>query len=194
MCSLLCKRNFVILYLFELFDFKKLVPWYTRRPSEYLPARLLQAPRMKRMWQYSSCVYSVIIQSQLSPAVHCVSWVHLTSRFMYRRDNTAEKCYPFWRWRVSWKQMLKQMLDLFLRANHTIHSLWANFVSTYIYLFIYIYIYIGIKKVDFKISTVIYNATETHNTQQSPCQLQEHVLLPFLYHYMVQSWYVDWKE
>jgi hypothetical protein len=33
----------------------------------------------------------MIIQSQLSPAVHCVSWVHLTMHFMYRRDNTAEK-------------------------------------------------------------------------------------------------------
>jgi hypothetical protein len=31
-------------------------------------------------------LYSLIIRSQQSPAEHCVSWVHLTTRFMYRRD------------------------------------------------------------------------------------------------------------
>jgi hypothetical protein len=51
-----------------------------------VPAWLLQTPRFKSMSQYSSCVFSMIIRSQLSPAVYCVSWVQLTTRFMYRRD------------------------------------------------------------------------------------------------------------
>jgi hypothetical protein len=43
-------------------------------------ARLLGVPKVKGMSQYSSCVYSMIIRSQLTRAVHCASWVHLMTR------------------------------------------------------------------------------------------------------------------
>lgn len=43
-----------------------------------VPSPLLQALKVKSMLQYLSCVYSLIRQSQLSPAVHCVCWVYLT--------------------------------------------------------------------------------------------------------------------
>jgi hypothetical protein len=35
-------------------------------------ARLLQVPRVKSMFQYSACVYCIIIWSQLSLPVHCI--------------------------------------------------------------------------------------------------------------------------
>ena len=39
---------------------------------------ILQSPRFKYMLQYSSCLCSTIIRSQLSPAAHCVYCVRLT--------------------------------------------------------------------------------------------------------------------
>jgi hypothetical protein len=75
--------------------------WYRpRQRSTYshapVPARLLQASRVKSMLQHSY-VYSTVIRSQLSPARDCVSWVHPTACLcMVVTINTAEKCVaPF---------------------------------------------------------------------------------------------------
>jgi hypothetical protein len=47
-----------------------------------VPSRLLQAEYVA---VFAVCVFH-IIRPQLSPAVHCVSRVHLTTRSMYRRE------------------------------------------------------------------------------------------------------------
>jgi hypothetical protein len=47
-----------------------------------LPPRPLQAMRVKSMSRYSSCVCSLLIQLQLSPAVYCMSWLHVAARFI----------------------------------------------------------------------------------------------------------------
>jgi hypothetical protein len=72
-------------------------------------------------------VYSMVTWPQLSPAVHCVSWVRLTTRSVCRRDNSAEK-------RVTpldgdvYVDML-YIFDLFFKKELRImQSLYANFV------------------------------------------------------------------
>jgi hypothetical protein len=55
-----------------------------------VPVWLLQAPRVKSMSQYSSCVYLMNIRSKRAPAVHCMSWVHLT-RYIPSRQITLLK-------------------------------------------------------------------------------------------------------
>lgn len=52
-----------------------------------LPDRLLQARSIEIMLRHLSSVYSMIIEH---PAVHCVSWVHLTTHFIVMSNNTAE--------------------------------------------------------------------------------------------------------
>jgi len=50
--------------------------------------------RVKIMSQYSRCVYS-ITPPQLTPAVLCLSWIHLSVRFI-----VWVECNPIWWWQI----------------------------------------------------------------------------------------------
>jgi hypothetical protein len=97
-----------------------------------VPATLLQARRVNSMTQYS-----VTTWSQLSTAEHCVPWVHLTTRFMYRRDNTAEKWVaPFDDMCISKTNRLRTLVVKIARLNYewiTLLGAWAR-ISFLLYI------------------------------------------------------------
>jgi hypothetical protein len=99
-----------------------------------VPAWVLQVSRVKSILQYSSFMYSVIIRSHLTLAVHCVSWVHLRTLCVSSWQHCWEVCYSIWWWRVSEtlsisRHLLYNIFSLFLTENHAIESLCANFFS-----------------------------------------------------------------
>lgn len=108
--------------------------WHSAYSHAAVAARLLQVMRVKSMPQQSSCVLYIIIQLQLTPTVHFVSWVHLTTHCVLSRQNCWEVCDPIRWWCVSQK-LSKDMcciifLLVFLAMNHTMENLFVNFISS----------------------------------------------------------------
>jgi hypothetical protein len=101
-------------------------------------AQLLQAPENKRMSENSSCVYSMIIQSQLTPSEHSV--ISMCNNTIYCPNNNDHKCYPTPWWSVCWKlnfswHMLYNIFNLwiFLMRNHTMNRMTKHFVLVCMY-------------------------------------------------------------
>ena len=59
-----------------------------------VPARLLEVPRVKNMSQHSSCVCSMTIRPQLSPAAHCVYCIHLTKLCVVMTITLLRNVFP----------------------------------------------------------------------------------------------------
>jgi hypothetical protein len=63
--------------------------------SAAVPGRLLLAPRVKSMWQHSSCVHCMIISLQMNPAVHCGFSIYLGTPCTVMKNNTNKHVTPF---------------------------------------------------------------------------------------------------
>lgn len=95
----------------------------------------------------------MVVRAQVRPAVHCVSWTHQTTFFMYRRDKQHcwEVGYPIWWWLVSRKlrvsgHMLYIIIDLFSNNESHYGELVREFrfilcVRACMFVCVYIYIY-----------------------------------------------------
>jgi hypothetical protein len=82
----------------------------------------------------------MIIQWQLTSAGHCMSWVHVATRYVSNgKQHCWEVCYPIWQWRVSKKlrvsgNMLHNILNFLLTRNRIMEILCPNFIATCMYI------------------------------------------------------------
>ena len=76
------------------------------------------------MLQYSSCVYSKSIGWKWCPAVHSVSWIHLTVRFSVMTHNIADIVGDTY-----FKPQDIMFSTYILIRNHAMESLYMNFVA-----------------------------------------------------------------